>query len=854
MISRVHTSETDRELLCTIPVRPDDLDDGVGDYSKVVVRKPWGYEYLLFANEHIAVWILYLKPGAQTSMHCHPSKKTSLVVLQGQAICSTVSEEFDRSPGDGLLIDKGCFHQTKAVSEAGAFVMEIETPLNKRDLVRLRDQYGREGQGYEHADRHSANLQNYNYLSVTRSDITYNFRKRFGQCTLTFQRLRQRGELASLRELPPEDVVSVLRGRLVDAQGRTRFELGDTVTVRDLQEVPELRIGEPLELLVIKRIDTLIKVSDVVAEFLKEQRVRQLFLVPGEATVHLLDSIGREPELSFLCCQDEHSAALAAEAYAKLTRELGVAVVSSGGSALKALTGIGNAWADSTPVLVLSGQTRTDQYAPRGLRQLDNKSLNIVELARPITKYAVTVTDPTAIRAELERAAHLARNGRPGPVWVDLPIDVQGMTIDATELKAWTPPAEAPGRAVNSRSVDRALAWLREARRPVLLAGNGIRIAEAEAAFLELVGALQIPVLTSRRGADLIPEDHPLFFGRPGVYGQRRANFVIQNADLVLSLGSRLSVPLVGRNYRAFARAARKIVVDIDPRELRKPTVQPDLRLPMDAGVFIGELLRRGVSAHPAHAPWLARCREWSRRFPPLGLLTEANGSGGLMAHRVVAALSEVLDEGDILVVDGGSPVHSVMQSFRVKAGQQLISSTGLELPGFALPGAVGASAAGERSRVVCLCEDRGFLIGVPALQTMRDYRLPVKMFVFKTRGDSNLRKIQRDYFGKRYVGTDLEQLFGAPKLGDIARAYELTTIQVRRPDELAEGLRSTLEAPGPAICELWVEDDQDLMPRIGFVVKDDGKWIAKPLEDMYPYLDRETLQENMLIELVEED
>ena len=854
MITKFLASARDRELLASLKMAGERIGSDLSDYTKVVVKKPWGYEYLIFGSEAIAVWILCVKPGAQTSMHCHPNKKTSLVVLEGEVVCSTVSERRRCTAGQGLLLEKGVFHQTTAVSESGAFVMEIETPVDKRDLVRLKDKYGREQLGYETPDHYSGNIQNYNYISLDEgAAIAYNRKKRFGECSLTFQRVATDRDVQELLHLNREEVVCVLQGRLLDGTQHVTYEVGDTVTIHDLQSVPGLCVRQAVELLVIKRMDTMLKVSDYVSNFLRTQQVGGIFLVPGEATVHLLDSIGRTEGLSFICCQSERSASLAAEGYAKVNAEVGVLVISSGGSTLSALPGVGNAWVDSVPLLVLSGQTRTDHYAQGPLRQLDNKSLNIIDLVKPITKYAVRIDDPATIQYHLEQAVSCATEGRPGPVWLDIPIDVQGMTIDASDLKPFVPSDPTPQLNGASSHVPNILAMLQEATRPVLLAGSGIRIAHAQQELLALIDHLRIPVLTSRRGADLVPDDHPLCFGRPGIYGQRRSNFMIQNADLLLSVGCRLSIPLIGRNTKAFARGAKKIVVDIDQEELRKSTVTADLAVKQDAKVFLTEMLRQMKTYRADHAVWVEQCRTWSRRFPPMGW--EAGASPPrLLPYLVVATLSDLLQEDDVLVVDGGSPVHKVMQAFHVKRGQRLISSTGLELPGFALAGAIGASVKRGRKSVACVSEDRGFHIGVPELQTIVDYRLPIKMFVFNSRGNTNLRKIQRDYFAQRYIGTDQEMVFGAPDLIAIARAYGIATVALNRPEDMRSTIRGVLEVDGPVMCAIEAEDDQDVLPRIGFTVKEDGKWIAKPLEDMHPYLDRQTLKDNMLVPLLEED
>ncbi len=854
MIKKLTVTQRDREELLRILINPEDLKDDFLDYSKVVVKKPWGYEYLIFTNSSVAVWILYLKNGASTSMHCHPNKKTSLVVLQGKVICFTVTEHLERCAGEGLLIDKGVFHQTKAVCDSGAFVMEIETPVNKRELVRLKDEYGREGKGYESVEQHSGNTQNYNYLSLNNSDTDHsNFKKRFGQCTLTFKRFTDTQEVKEVLKLNPDDVISVLKGQIFDGTGSAMIKIGDTIAVKDLRGVGSLAIKDPVELLIIKRIDNVIKVSDYIANFLAKQNVREVFLVPGEATVHLLDSIGRHENLGFICNQEEKGASLAAEGYAKLNSDVGVLVISSGASTLNALFGVGNAWVDSTPLLVLSGQTRTDQYSSGPLRQLDNKSLDIVSLVGSITKYAVKIDDPTAIQYHLEKAFYIARRGRPGPVWIDIPIDILGMTMDESEFRHFTPPEELLlGSSTGGSRMAEILELLKRSERPVLLAGNGIRISGAYTEFLRLINILRIPVLTSRRGADLLPEDHPLFFGRPGVYGQRRANFIIQNSDLLISIGSRLSIPLIGRNNTAFARAAKKVVVDIDLNELEKTTLKVDLAFNMDAKDFILELLKRSAAFDADYSKWIARCREWSLCFPPPG--ANCGSTGHVMPHLFVHALSERMRANDVIVVDGGSPVHNMMQSFRFKAGQRLISSTGLELPGFALAGAVGTVIANGRKQVLCLCDDHGFQVSAPELQTIVDYKLPVKIFVFRSKGNSNIRKIQRDYFGERYVGTDKKILFGSPPLSEMAKTYGLFTTEIKNSTEMDARIEEMLNCSGPAICEIQVEDGQDVLPRIGFTIKEDGQWIAKPLEDMYPYLDRKMLKENMIIDLYHED
>ncbi len=856
MIKQVPIGPQDRAEFSKLAVEPASLENDFYDYSKVVVKKPWGYEYLIFCNETIAVWILYLRPGAQTSMHCHPHKKTSLVVLEGTVQCSTLRETFERTSGEGLLIDREVFHQTANLSGGGAFVMEIETPVNKRDLVRLKDRYGREGMGYENEDHHSLNTQNYNYISFAQLDIPHNFKKRFGHCSLTFKKLGS--DLSEIQALDEADVLCLLRGGLSSPSHQVR--VGDTMTIRALNQLGALEIAPQTELLLIRKIDRILKVSDFVASFLHQQDLTTVFAVPGEANVHLLDSIGRHEGLQLVRAQIERGASLAVEAFAKTRCDLGVLVVSSGGATANALPGVANAWIDSVPMLVLSGQARSDQDSDGHVRQLGNKALNIIDMVKPITKYAVKVTEPQTLRYHLEKAVAFARSGRPGPVWIDLPIDIQGMLVDEEDLKPFDPrELEVSVQSDLQEPLLQLGQMLAAAKRPVLLAGGGIRNAGAQTDLLRLIDHWKIPVLTSRRGADLVADDHPYFFGRPQTYGQRSANFILQNCDLLISIGCRLSIPQIGRNTKTFARAARKVVVDIDPDELRKPTLQPDLAIASDAGRFIRACLE-GPSEAVSCTDWLKQCRGWRQRFPPDAYggpslpFSEPEERGSIYPLPLMRLLARALGEGDLVIADGGPPLIYLSLAFRFKPGQRLISSTGLELPGFAVAGSIGASIARNRRSVVCVCEDRGFQISVHELQTMLDHRLPIKVLILKSKGHSIIRNIQRDYFGGRFVGTDNEIRLGIAPLAPIARAFGLTVFEASRIEELPTILQDWLKLPGPAVCEVQVEDDQEKIPRPGFTIHDDQRWVAKPLEEMYPPLDRETLRANMLIDLAEED
>lgn len=852
MIERILARDADLLKLASLSDKHFDLTDDHYDYSKVVVKKPWGYEYLIFSNASAAVWILYLKEGAQTSMHCHPNKKTSLIVLEGEVIGSGLGSEFLKKAGEGLFFDKKVFHQTKAVSPNGAFVMEIETPVNKRDLVRLKDQYGRENLGYEKSDKHSLNIQNYNYLSLDLPPVYHNQIKRFGQCSLNFKIINSEHDLQELFTLADEDSVIVLQGELDFGDSQPALEVAEAISIRDLRQIPQVNFVGRVDVMIIKKIDRVVKISDFIAGFFKTKVRSSVFFVPGDANMHLIDAIGRDETIQYVCCQTENSASLAAEAYAKLHNRPAILVLSSGRSGVQGLAGVANCWVDSTPLLVVSGQARSDQGENGRVRQLGNKSLNIVDIVRSITKYAVRVDDPTLIQDQLFRALSICQTDRPGPVWLDVPIDILGMTLDETELKTEFVESARPLNAATSDYARQTVDLLKQARRPVLLLGNGVRIAGAENELQNVIDRLTVPILLSRRGADLLPDDQVFNFGRPGSFGQRRSNFIIQNCDLLISIGSRLSIPLIGRNSKAFARDAKKVVVDIDPNELSKNTIQIDLPICCDIKNFLEQFYLALEGIELDLESWIDQCRSWSERFPAMERIYRNREF--INPHVFINALSKKLPEQQVITIDGGAILHSAMQSFRIKKSQRLITSTGLELSGFSVPAAIGLCANSNLDQVICLTEERGFQISAADLQTVYELRLPIKFFIFNTKTHSSLRNIQEDHFGKRFVGTDCEMVFWNHSLDKIGQIFDIPVFNLLHPKEVDATVQAIIGVKGPAICLVKIDSDQYLNPRTGFTIKDDGKWIAKPLEDMYPFLDKETLTKNMLIKLLAED
>ncbi|MEI7527734.1 MAG: thiamine pyrophosphate-dependent enzyme [Elusimicrobiota bacterium] len=852
-------SEADARTLSGLAVDPAQQADDFFDYSKAVVRKPWGYEYLIYQNSSVAVWVLHIKKGHATSIHCHPGKKAAHIILSGEAVCSTLEGQTKRSAGEGIVFGRGVFHRTRAVSPGGAFMMEIETPVNKRDLVRFKDEYGREKLGYEGSEHLSFNLNNYNYISLIDQSAYYNVKRKFGNCSFELVRLSGTNELRALLSSSKWDIIGVLKGRIFDRRRKVMSGAGDTFDREHVSRSGALTASGKLEVMVIKKLDTMTRLSDFIVSHLKRRGIKDFFFVPETSSAHLIDAIGRDTEIRGVSLRTDRAVTLAAEAYSKLTNRPCAAILSSGASGTSALTGVADAWVDSVPFLVISGQSRFSELGRVGgsaIRQLANKELDIVGLVKPVTKYSAAVQDPAAIKRELDHAISFSTSGRCGPVWLDIPIDVLGANIDESKLAAFSAkegPAAKKDRMLAAKTAA-VLKLLKSSRRPVMLAGHGVRAAGAQAGFIKLAKALSIPVLTSRRAIDLIPEDFPLYFGRPGTYGQRAANFIVQNADFVLCVGSRLSLPLIGRNYRAFARAAKKAVVDIDPQELEKATVTADIAINAGADEFIGQMLSQLPGAADFRRDsWIKRCRLWRSRFLP-GREAGRAKSRGVDPYYFVDVLSRLLARNDIIVADGGPSLDYVMQCFRLKAGQRVVSSPGLEYQGFALPAAIGACLADNRNKIICLCGKKGLELNVSEIQVIIKNKLPIKVFVFNNKGYSSVKQVQAAYFGGRYVGDDGESAADSLNVRKLGDACGFRTEVISRRRDVGKKIKAVLASGAPVLCEITLPVNSEIIPRLAFTVKPDGRWVSKPLEDMYPLLSRKRLRENMIVGVLDED
>ncbi|NMC31369.1 MAG: thiamine pyrophosphate-binding protein [Veillonellaceae bacterium] len=595
----------------------------------------------------------------------------------------------------------------------------------------------------------------------------------------------------------------------------------------------------------------LMKLSDYVMQYLAARGVRDVFTLPGGGCMHLTDSLGRTPELNHVCMLHEQAAAIAADAYAQYRGGFGVCLVTTGPGGTNAITGVCASWIDSTPVLVISGQVkRADLMSGRGVRQMGNQEVDIVSIIKPVTKYAVTISEPNSIRYHLEKAVQAALTGRQGPVWLDIPLDVQAAVIDEDRLESFSPDAVMRADEL-AKVADATVDFLKQAQCPVLLAGCGIRKAGGEAEFNALIDLLQIPVLTTWRAADLIPDNHPCFAGRPGSIAQRGANYTQQRADLLLIIGARLDLPQTAYNHRQFAPKAKKIIVDIDANEIGKLDMPFSLSVEADAKEYICALHAKLQEQHwqksnpnqLCQQNWLNQTLAWKKQYPVILPEYWASQEQGVNTYCLIDRLSELMDEGDILVPgSSGACAEITMQAFRFKAGQRVLNCPGLGAMGFDLPMALGAAVASNGKRVVCIAGDGGIQLNIQELATMKRLNLPIKLFILNNQGYGSIRNTQRNYFDGRYVCSNEESGLYLPDMIKVAAGYGITNYRLHGNAAMRSETAKILNEPGPCIVDVVTPPDLPTAPRVMSRQKSGGGMETTGMEDLWPEID-ENLQ-----------
>lgn len=586
------------------------------------------------------------------------------------------------------------------------------------------------------------------------------------------------------------------------------------------------------------------KLSDYIVHKLEQHGVRHAFMVTGGGAMHLNDSFGKSKKIKLLFNHHEQACAIAAEGYARTRQQLAVVCVTTGPGGLNCLNGVFGAWTDSAPVLFISGQVKfstTRTSCPQlPLRQLGDQEADIVRVVTPLTKYARLLTDKQDIDAILEEAIYRATHGRPGPVWIDIPLNLQAAQIDPEKLKKFRVPHAQ--KQLPRKPLQQAVSWLQKAQKPLVVAGHGVRLSNTQPALLTFLKQTNIPVVTTFNGFDLLPDSCPHFAGRIGTIGQRAGNFALQNADVVLCLGTRNNIRQVSYNWENFAKNAKKIVVDIDPAELQKPTVRPDLSLCADLKDVLPYLCKQLVK--PLGTPaWRAHCQALRRKYLPLREFT-ISPAGKVHPYLFMDVLSGQLTGRNPVVMSNATACVAFFQTARLKKGQRAFSNSGCASMGYGLPAAIGAYLAGGKP-VVCLEGDGSIMMNLQELQTVKTNRLPLKIFILKNGGYSSIIQTQRNFFNGRLTGCNASCGVEVPDFVQVAKAFGLPGLRITKNDELSKTIKRVLAAKGPVVCEVCCTDNYIFSPKLSARTLPDGTLVSPSLEDMFPFLPPEELKQN---------
>lgn len=579
----------------------------------------------------------------------------------------------------------------------------------------------------------------------------------------------------------------------------------------------------------------MIKVSDYIFGFLTSKGVTQCFMLPGGGAMHLVDSLGKSG-MEFICFQHEQGAACAAEAYGQHTNTPGFLLVTSGPGATNAITPVTAGWIDSTPMFVISGQAkRSDLVGEKGVRQIGSQEVPTVPMVKPVTKYAVEIMEPTEIRYHLERAWYEAVTGRPGPVWLSIPLDVQGAMVEEAGLEGFEP--EIPVSPDISAEIQTTVELLKRSKKPLLLAGNGIKLAGGGTALERLLEKVPVPVQTTWKSIDLMGEDHPLYTGHPGIMGDRGANLILQEADLLISVGSRLDTSLTAFHEANFAKCAKRIIVDIDPNELNRMEMEKSVGLAADACLFLEKLTEaaEGVS-FPLEdwQKWRSYGKELRRRYPVV-VQSHRSRKDCVSAYYFTELLCRQLTGGDVIVPESsGGAGEITYQAFQLKKGQKMKNAAGLGSMGFGLPYAVGSCVANGGRRTVLINGDGAFQLNIQELETVRRLNLPIKMFIWCNDGYASIRNMQNNNFN-RCVASGPASGYTVPDVAAVAAAYGLPTFCMRDNQDLERLLPEVLNTEGPCLCVVMTSQDETVSPRVKAIPQPDGTMKSGTLEHMWP-------------------
>ena len=590
-------------------------------------------------------------------------------------------------------------------------------------------------------------------------------------------------------------------------------------------------------------------VSEYIFDFFNKKGVEAAFMVTGGQAMYLDDAVGKNKNYSIICHHHEQACTMSADAYGRIKNKPAIALVTAGPGSVNAMNGVVGAYTDSAPMIVISGQANLSfvQYEEKtNIRQFGIQGINIRSMVEGVVKFFKTIDDVSKVDYYLEEAWEAATEGRPGPVWIDVPLDIQRTEVPANQIKYKKQPIITDAYRLDA-AVDSMVQHLIKASRPLWLVGQGVSLSRSRESFRQLAEKSKVPVITARLGIDLIESEHELYVGRPGNYGERSANMAIQNADLIISLGCRLASSLVGHSPEQFGKHAYKIVVDIDPEELDKPGVMIDEKDRFNCKDVIEELNKRlEHDKLPDYSEWVSQCNLWKKKYPVVQ--QEYKDEKPVNSYYFIDKLSELAPSNANIMVDTGSCFHVACQTWKVKKGQQFLTTGGISSMGYWCAG-IGACVANNREDTVVITGDGSLQMNIQEFAPIHHNNLPIKTFVLNNNGYLLIRSTQRNFMEDRFVGEGPDSGVWCPKLERIAFAYEIPYVRIEKVDEIEEKVQEVFNTRGPVICEVMTPEWQALIPRITSEKMPDGRLVAHEYSDMYPFLSREEYKENMIAE-----
>jgi len=714
--------------------------------------------------------------------------------------------------------------------------MEIESPNDKGDLVRFNDKYGRAGMGYEKSDNFDVNLANYNYITLKSQNVFFNTSKKYGESTIFFRKILNNKELQRLLNKKKNSLFSILSGSLI-VQNK-KINICDTF---EFNKNHQYKISSnELLLLVTKKKKKNIRASDYIIDLLYNEDIVDFFTVPGDTNLHLLDALGRSEKINLITSLDESASCLAALGNVKINSSPACMIVSTGHAATKIIESVTAAFLDSEPLIILCAQ-ENDAYMNKKTRQFANKSIKTIDIIKNITKHSTIINSANDLEYEIQKAIYISKKGRPGPVWIEIPSKLLGANLFIKKKKVFK--KKIVDFKKKQEKVDKIVKYLvkeiNSSKKPLIVLGYGVTLSKSNKYFFSIIKKLKIPYITTRRAADLT-FDKKYCFGIGGVYGRRSSNYILQNSDLIISLGARLSIPFTGRNKKLFAPRAKKIIIDIDKDELKKNKFSKQINLE----ISLNELLSKFNNTNfkiKKFDEWVKKCKLISSKLN--FDLENYKSLKNINPYIFTKKVSKYLPKDATIFMDGGPIMNFVMQGFDFKKGQRLITSSGLDNEGFSFPASIGASMESSSGQIFCLCEERTFFKFLNEIKTLRKYKKKIIIICFSNIDFLAQKGTQKDFFDKRFVGTEKKFFKSSYDFQTILKGFKVPVIQIKNEKDVVKNFKNIKKINETVLIKVNCDEKQNIHPKIGFILKDSGHWEPKGLDDMYPFLDYDKLK-----------